>query len=403
MRVLCFFQELLMFSSRFKFYGTAALVLGLLACQPSPPAPVPSGAQPLQQGAVSPPALPPEVLAALEREYAGFQTQALSENYLRRKVLHFIATDQGEAMRREIEFARYRHPELLVGIMQAEPDVYTAASEQAEVQTFRTLSPDFDAYMVLLSGVLPTYTNDLGMTFVAIPAGSFEMGQADIAIATPVHTVHLSAFQMQTTEVTQKQWWDVMGAWPGTAPNSTNGAGDNYPMYNVSWCDIVGGCGGVTEQNSFLGKLNALGHGTYRLPTEAEWEYAARAGATIPYACGEYVAGADGCPGTMAWFAENNTYNGEMSGSKEVGRKQANAWGLYDMHGNVWEWTQDWYGSYSSDAQANPTGPATGTNRVVRGGFWNGNATFARFAGRYVGSPTSRNYNFGFRVVRLPG
>lgn len=274
------------------------------------------------------------------------------------------------------------------------------------------------------SGMDPegTYTHPKGMTFVSIPGGSFMMGSPDgegNSNERPQHSVTLSGFQMMTTEVTQKQWYIVMDGWsPAPEPITSYGKGDNYPMYYVSWCDIVGAsgdpvnCSSVPVGRSFLDKLNATGTGTYRLPTEAEWEYAARASTTTQYACGGYVsfdggANANSCPYKMGWFWENNEYNGKASGTKEVGHKQPNAWGLYDMHGNVWEWVHDWYEPYSSAVQTNPTGPTSptaGYMRVGRGGAWDyGVSSHAHSAYRGGGYPTDGfYYNFGFRVVRLP-
>lgn len=354
--------------------------------------------------------------SGLERDYAGFHTQALTQNYLQRKIEAWIQKNDDEAMRREIEFARIKHPDLLMAIMHAHPNLYTAAAGMGAVDSYRT-HVAFDAYMVLLAGASPTPTPTVtpppslpeGMAFVSVPAGSFMMGQ--VGHTEPVHSVTLSAFEIQTTEVTQKQWFDIMGSWPGAAPNSTFGLGDHYPMYRVSWCDIVGDCGGVTVQDSFLGKLNAMGLGTYRLPTEAEWEYAARAGSTTDFACGNIVdfnggANANNCPYNMGWLNENDTYGGAASGSKEVGTKLPNAWGLYDMHGNVAEWVNDWFDTYSGDAQTNPTGPSTGSQRVMRGGTWELSASFALSAGRDINniylmtSPADRLPTVGFRLVR---
>jgi len=137
----------------------------------------------------------------------------------------------------------------------------------------------------------------------------------------------------------------------------------------------------------FIAKLNALGDGyRYRLPTEAEWEYAARAGTTGPHA-GDLDA--------MAWYDPS-------SGGKThlVATKAANAWGLYDMHGNVWEWTQDWYGDYPASAVTDPVGPSSGSYRVHRGGAWVNGSRYCRSAFRGYGSPDVRDYDLGLRLLR---
>jgi formylglycine-generating enzyme required for sulfatase activity len=151
----------------------------------------------------------------------------------------------------------------------------------------------------------------------------------------------------------------------------------NNPVDQVSW----------NMAQEFIQKLNSRGDSyRYRLPTEAEWEYAARAGTTGPYA-GDLEA--------MAWYEVNS---GGMT--HPVAKKAANAWGLYDMHGNVWEWTADWFGSYSSGAVTDPTGPSTGSYRVDRGGSWDDGARGCRSAVRPYGSPGLRRSYLGFRLLR---
>ena len=182
------------------------------------------------------------------------------------------------------------------------------------------------------------------------------MGQE--GIATPVHQVTLSGFSIGKYEVTEVQWTAVMGSNP-----SQSKKGDNYPVERVSWNDIVGTSGEYTDLNGtryyadgFIYKLNQLTGKSYRLPTEAEWEYAARGGAKS----GGYTYSGSNTSDDVAW------YNGV---SKQiVCTKAANELGIYDMSGNVWEWCSDWYGDYSSSAQTNPQGPSTGSNRVIRGG-----------------------------------
>ena len=148
-------------------------------------------------------------------------------------------------------------------------------------------------------------------------------------------------------------------------------------MENVSWEDV----------QEFIKKLNAKGEGTYRLPTEAEWEYACRAGTTGAYSGSNLDE--------IGWYNSN-------SGNKThpVGQKKANAWGLYDMHGNVWEWTEDWYGTYSSGNVTDPTGASSGSVRVFRGGSWAGPAENLRSAFRLTYTPSYRYDNLGFRLLR---
>ena len=228
-----------------------------------------------------------------------------------------------------------------------------------------------------------TLPNGAEMSFAYIPAGDFMMGGDKYPDEKPVHKVTISqGFFMGRTEVTQTQWQAVMGALPSKCDLvSLSGEflGANKPIICVSWDDA----------QSFIAKLNAQDDGfKYRLPTEAEWEYAARAGTT-----GDYAGNLD----SMAWYSAN-------SGSKthEVGTQQANGWGLYDMHGNVWEWVQDWYSDsyYASSPIVNPTGATSGEIQVARGGGWGSDAVLLRSVLRFYNLPSVRNYNLGFRVVR---
>ncbi len=200
-----------------------------------------------------------------------------------------------------------------------------------------------------------------------------------------LHRVTLKqGFYMQTTEVTQKQWKDVMG----DNPSYFKECGDDCPVESVPWNDV----------QRFIEKLNLdsarlpVGERsrTYRLPTEAEWEYAARAGSQTAYCFGDDAADL----GNYAWYAENSDIK-----THPVAQKQPNKWGLYDMHGNVWEWCQDWYGDYPSGDVADPVGPDSGSVRVFRGGGWGDLAQYCRSALRLGYSPDFRNFNLGFRLV----
>ena len=189
----------------------------------------------------------------------------------------------------------------------------------------------------------------------------------------PTHSVTVSGFYICKYEVTQALWQAVMGS------NPSKWKGDNLPVEMVSWNDC----------QSFIRKLNALTGKNFRLPTEAEWEFAARGGNNSR----RYKYAGSNNIGDVAWYTDN-------SGSKThvVGTKSPNELGIYDMSGNVWEWCQDWKGSYSSASQTNPTGASSGSYRVLRGGSWDSSAWLLRSSLRYGGAP---DYRFGDRGLRL--
>ena len=225
---------------------------------------------------------------------------------------------------------------------------------------------------------------------VLVKGRIFLMGAT--GIATPVHQVTLNDFIIGKYEVTQALWIEVMGSNPSWFK------GDNLPVETVSWNDIVGTSGasmvinGITyRENGFIYKLNQLTGKQYRLPTEAEWEYAARGGNKSQ---GYQYSGSNNV-NDVAWYSGNNT----PYGTKPVGTKAPNELGIYDMSGNVWEWCSDWWGSYTSAAKTNPTGPTSGTIRVIRGGSWYLDATNCRVAYRDYCNPDYRIFNFGFRLV----
>ena len=241
----------------------------------------------------------------------------------------------------------------------------------------------------------PTYALDLGggvsLTFVRIPTGQFDMGADDAgwsdASEGPVHRVVISReFYLGKFEVTQAQWLAVMNQWPGTAPITTYGLGPSVPAYNVSWDDC----------QAFLERLNQRGLGTFRLPTEAEWEYSARAGSSTRFSFGDAPDELD----QYAWYKGNNF----PSGAKAVGQKGANPFGLFDVHGNVDEWCEDaWHDGYTgapTDGSA-WLGPP-GANRVIRSGWWSAPSRACRSADRSGFIPESRYYYVGFRVAFEP-
>jgi len=226
--------------------------------------------------------------------------------------------------------------------------------------------------------------------FVLIQPGTFMMGSPKDEVGRfddeTLHEVTITKpFYMQNTPVTQKQWKAVMG----NNPSCFNG--DKLPVECVSWNDC----------QEFIQRLNQRGEGHYRLPTEAEWEYACRAGTSTPFGIG------NGCDLdiTQANFDGNEPYG---QGKEGVYREETtpvqsfapNAWGLYDMHGNVWEWVQDWYGAYPRRAVTDPQGPQSGGTRIRRSGCWGNHARYVRSAFRGRGSPDVRNQYLGFRLFR---
>jgi len=231
-------------------------------------------------------------------------------------------------------------------------------------------------------------TNSLGMDFVSITPGTFTMGsptdEPGRYINETQHQVTLTkGYYMQTTEVTQGQWEAVMGS----NPSSFSGCGLDCPVEKVSWNYV----------HLFIDKLNQLGEGLYMLPTEAQWEYAARAGAGTAFANGEITelgSGYDPNLDAMGWYVYNSNKT-----IHPVAQKTPNTWGLYDMHGNVLECVQDWYGDHSSSSVTDPIGPSSGSYRVIRGGSWDNIAKYSRAAFRSAINPDYTPDILGFRLV----
>ena len=235
--------------------------------------------------------------------------------------------------------------------------------------------------------------NSVGMEFILIPAGSFTMGSPqkekrrnDDEQQVPVTITR--AFELGKTVVTQKQWTEVMGTDPWKWGDLKE-TGDNCPAVYVSWDDVSLFCEHLTSYEREAGRLSA--NQTYRLPTEAEWEYACRAGTTTAYSYGDDESSL----GDYAWYGNNSKGN-----LHEVATKKPSPWGLFDMHGNVYEWCKDYYEDSLSGGK-DPKGPSTGPGRVIRGGYWRTYASNCRSADRNYCNPASRFFNVGFRFVRV--
>ncbi len=285
-------------------------------------------------------------------------------------------------------------------ILRLVPSIFLTLS-LVSVPVFATLQSDDEAkelqrewaWNLMMMEVVTE--NSIGMKLVLIPPGEFMMGAADSDeeawyIEKPRHRVTISRpFYMGETEVTQGQWKAVMGTEPWKDEVFVK-EGTNYPATYVSWEDAVEYCRRLSESDGRQ----------YRLPTEAEWEYACRGGSTGSYSFGDDVSALS----RYAWFQEN-TWDKDEWYAHLVRQKLANPFGLYDMHGNVWEWCSDWYGEkyYGESLSVDPEGPNDGKSRVYRGGSWFNAAWFCRSPKRDWRKPTFRDYNLGFRLVSVIG
>ena len=231
------------------------------------------------------------------------------------------------------------------------------------------------------------------MAFVWIAPGVFQMGSdRGVSDEKPVHEVEISTgFWLGQYEVTQGQWKAVMGTtpWAGRAGVRAN---SSHPAVYISWSDV----------QAFVGRLNAsAGSSVYRLPSEAEWEYACRAGTQTRWSFGDDASQL----GDYAWYSANAGGDVGKGYAQPVGTKRPNAWGLYDMHGNVWEWVQDWYGRdyYNSSPRVDPLGPSSSSYsaRVRRGGPFDRFVEYLRSAQRRPASPDYRDAGIGVRLVRI--
>ena len=228
-----------------------------------------------------------------------------------------------------------------------------------------------------------------GFEMVLLPAGEFWMGSPEAEVGREPqerrHRVRLTApFYLGVAEVTQKQWRDVMG----TNPSHFMRCGDDCPVDSITFVDV----------GAFLAKLNGATAGGFRLPTEAEWEYACRAGGDAPFG-GRSTLGA-GDANINGRYPYAAPAGDEGTGTMPTRQFPANAWGLFDMAGNVWEWTQDRHCPYADGDAVDPLGRCESPHHVIRGGSWKFDGNSARCALRYTHRPQDRGYSLGFRLAR---
>ena len=225
---------------------------------------------------------------------------------------------------------------------------------------------------------------DLNLTMIWVEPGTFTMGsptseEGRNSRYETQHQVTLTkGFYLGKYELTQAQWEKVMG----NNPSKYKGA--DRPVEMVSWNDAVAFCKKLTEMEKKAGRVPE--GMAYQLPAEAQWEYACRAGTTTKYSWGDSIN------------SSNANYDENVDGTTPVGKYPPNPWGFHDMHGNVWEWCADWYGTYPSGSVTNPEGPASGSSRIARGGSWGNSWAYLRSARRQYSTPSGRGNNLGFRV-----
>ncbi len=288
-----------------------------------------------------------------------------------------VSSETWAAVEAAMEPMRKKRPQTVNDWLKLLPMTNVSADDgEATIIDFTTTKPD----VTTNDNILKFTVKGISFNMIRVGGGTFMMGATEEqgsdadSDEKPIHQVTLSSYYIGQTEVTQALWTAVMGS------NPSRFKGNHNPVELVSWDDC----------QDFVRKLNELTGKIFRLPTEAEWEYACRGGNKSR----GYKYSGSNTIGDVAWYTSNS-----LSETHPVATKSPNELGIYDMSGNVWEWCQDRYGSYNSNAQTNPTGTSSGSYRVNRGGSWSYNAKFCRSSYRRDYSPGYRDDNLGLRLV----
>jgi formylglycine-generating enzyme required for sulfatase activity len=267
--------------------------------------------------------------------------------------------------------------------------LYLSGSSDGKIYSYRASTQEWEEFSVPASILTVDLNSSVSLKMIWVDPGTFRMGSPTTEAGRETHeSEHIvtltQGFYLGKYEVTQAQYEAVIGSNPSDFNATSNG---NRPVETVTWTEAVAFCTQLTTQEQAAGRLSA--GWAYVLPTESQWEYACRAGTTTIYSWGDSIAGM------------NANYNASgYSQTRDVGQYAANAWGFFDMHGNVWEWTADWYqAAYpTGNPVVDPTGPASGSQRVLRSGSWWRDGTFLRSATRNPNNPSNHNSSIGFRV-----